>query len=165
MIDTILSRRSVRRWTPETPSRAIIDRVLEAAMNAPSAGNEQAWQFLVLDGETLQKYRLINKNCPTGAPVGILVCCDTRAEKYPGYAPQDCAAATQNILLAVHGLGLGGVWTAVFPDKIAAIRELLDLPVEIVPFSFVPFGTPAAPPASARRFDPARVHFNTWSSR
>ena len=163
MLDIINSRRSVRKFKTDPVSEQDLTDILEAAMNAPSAGNEQAWQFVVLQGETLQKYLAINNNAPKGAPVGILVCQDLQAEKYAGFAVQDCAAATQNILLAVHAKGLGSVWTAVFPQNVADTRTLLALPEQITPFAFVPIGYPAATPANkASRYAAARVHHNKW---
>ena len=163
MLEVINTRRSVRKWRPEKVSEADIREILEAAMNAPSAGNEQAWQFVVLTGETLEKYLAINPNAAKGAPVGILVCGDRKAQKYEGFYPQDCAAATQNILLAVHAKGLGGVWTTVFPPNAAPVRKLLGLPEDVVPFSFVPFGHPdPATQGYVSRFDENKVHNNRW---
>jgi nitroreductase len=163
MIDMINSRRSVRKFKTDPISEQDLKDVLEAAMNAPSAGNEQAWQFVVLQGEMLQKYLEINTNCPKGASVGILVCQDGQTEKYPGYAVQDCSAATQNILLAVHAKGLGSVWTTVFPQNVAGTRKLLNLPEQITPFAYMPIGYPETTPVNkASRYDAARVHHNQW---
>ncbi len=163
MLEMIKTRRSVRTWKADPVPESDIKDILEAAMNAPSAGNEQAWHFIVLDGEALEKYLAINRNAPRGAPVGILVCGDVKAQKYDGFYPQDCAAATQNILLAVHAKGLGGVWTTVFADNVPATRKLLALPEQVVPFSFVPFGHPdMKQPPFVSRFDEGRVHRNGW---
>jgi nitroreductase len=163
MIDIINSRRSVRKFKADPISEQDLKDILEAAMNAPSAGNEQAWQFVVLQGEMFQKYQAVNPNCPKGAPVGILVCQDTRAEKYAGYAVQDCSAATQNILLAAHFKGLGSVWTTVFPQNAAGTRQLLNLPDQITPFACIPIGYPAVTPDKpTSRYDAARVHQNAW---
>ncbi len=163
MITLINTRRSVRRWTADGVSDPDIRDILEAAMNAPSAGNEQAWQFVVLRGTTVNDYVAINRNCPPGAPVGILVCGDLLAQKYDGYHLYDCCAAIQNILLAAHAKGLGAVWTAVFPTSVDAIHQLLGLPDYIVPVGFVPIGVPAgAPPAYVSRYDEAKVHDGKW---
>jgi nitroreductase len=163
MLDVINTRRSVRKWRTDPVSEADIRDILEAAMNAPSAGNEQAWQLIVLTGSALDGYLAANGNVAKGAPVGILVCGDKKAQKYDGFFPQDCAAATQNILLAVHTKGLGGVWTTVFPTNVDAVRKLLGLPEDIVPFSFVPFGYPDMKAEKAiSRYDEKKVHRNKW---
>ena len=163
----INSRRSTRRFSPEPVGDKDIHDLLEAAMNAPSAINEQAWQFVVLSGKVLDDYLKINSNTPKGAPVAILVCQDLGAEKAPGYAVQDCAAATQNILLAAHAKGLGAVWTTVFPDNSGAVRSLLGIPERVVPFACVPVGHSAQRSAAApgSRFDKNKVHMQGWEKR
>jgi nitroreductase len=163
MLDVINTRRSVRTWKDKKVEDKDVTEILEAAMNAPSAGNEQAWQFVVLSGKTLADYLAVNMNCPKGAPVGILVCGDKKAQKYEGFYLYDCCAAIENILLAVHAKGLGAVWTAVFPNNISKVRALLGLPEDIIPVSFVPIGYAAdGQPAAESRYDAAKVHTNGW---
>ena len=163
ILDVIVSRRSVRKWKSDAVSDADIKDVLEAAMNAPSAVNEQAWQFVVLSGKILEDFVKINGNTPKGSPVGILVCGDKKLDKLGGFYLHDCCAATQNILLAVHAKGLGGVWTAVFPNSIPEVRKLLNLPDHVIPISFVPFGYPdVMQPKPSSRYDEAKVHRNGW---
>ena len=163
-LDVIVSRRSVRRWKSGAVSDADIKDVLEAAMNAPSAANEQAWQFIVLSGRVLEDFVRINRgNTPEGSPVGILICGDKKLEKMRGFHVQDCCAATQNILLAIHAKGLGGVWTTIFPHADGKMRKLLNLPGHVIPLAFVPFGYPVSePPKPASRYDETRVHKNGW---
>ncbi len=163
MLDAIVSRRSVRKWKPDAVSEDDIKDVLEAAMNAPSAVNEQAWQFVVLSGRVLEEFVKINANTAKGAPVGILVCGDKQADKLGGFYVHDCCAATQNILLAVHAKGLGGVWTTIFPNAIPGLRQLLCLPDHVYPLAFVPFGHPVARQGRwTSRYDEAKVHRNGW---
>ena len=162
MLELIMSRRSVRKFQAKAVSEQDITDLLKAAMNAPSAGNEQAWQFVILQGEAFDAYLDINRNTPQGAPVGILVCEDRSAEKYQGYAVQDCAAAVENILLAAHAKGLGSVWTAVFPNNAAAVKQLLGLPEHVAPFACLPIGYPDQTVNAADRYDAAKVHRNTW---
>lgn len=163
MLEAIVSRRSVRKWKPDAVSEEDIRGILEAAMNAPSAVNEQAWQFVVLTGKVLQEFVDVNGNTPKGAPVGILVCGDKKADKLGGFYVHDCCAATQNILLAIHAKGLGGVWTAVFPNAIPGLRRLLNLPDHVYPLAFVPFGHPAARQGKpTSRYDETKVHRNAW---
>jgi nitroreductase len=162
MLRTILTRRSVRRFTTDPVTDAELRDLLRAAMQAPSAVDERAWQFVILSGDVLASYLDLNGNTPRGAPTGILVCCDPGLEKVAGYAVQDCSAAVMNILLAAHAKGLGAVWTTVFEDHRPAVRALLGIPEAVVPFAFVPIGRPAARPEPADRYDEGRVHRNGW---
>jgi nitroreductase len=163
MLSIINTRRSVRKFTSQPVSDKDLHDLLEAAMNAPSAINEQAWQFVVLSGKALEDYLTINSNTPKSATVAILVCQDLSAEKARGYSVQDCAAATQNILLAAHAKGLSTVWTTVFPDKVKGVRALLNIPEHIVPFSCVPVGYGAeGEKNTSSRFNEQKVHRQAW---
>jgi hypothetical protein len=95
---------------------------------------------------------------------GYLVCGDITLEKHKGYWTLDCAAATENMLLAAHAKGLGAVWCGVYPteDRVANLKRLLNLPENIVPFSLVPLGFPAEEKQAPDRFDGSRVHENRW---
>ena len=163
MLDIIKTRRSVRKFKPTPVSEEDIHDLLEAAMNAPSAINEQAWQFVIMTGKVLDDFLAINENTPKSAPVAILVCQDLPAEKARGYSVQDCAAATQNILLAAHAKGLGAVWTTVFPHKVMAVKLLLKIPDNVQPFSCVPIGYSAEGEKNiTNRFDKNKVHRQSW---
>lgn len=164
---TILARRSIRRYTGEKVNGEAIQKVLEAGMAAPSAGNQQPWHFIVLDDRKVLD--AVPEHHPHSsmireAPVAILVCGDISAEKHQGYWVQDCAAATQNMLLAVTDLGLGAVWLGVYPreDRVRGLRGLLGLPEHIIPFSLIPIGRPAEEKPPAGRFDSGRIHYNRW---
>ena len=102
-IDYILTRRSIRKYTKQTIPDEMIKELIEAGVSAPSAGNQQPWQFIVIDDrEVLDKTSqfLPNGKLLKDANKAILVCGDLNVETYKGYWPIDCAAATQNILLA-----------------------------------------------------------------
>ena len=164
---TILARRSIRRYTGEKVNGEAIQKVLEAGMAAPSAGNQQPWHFIVLDDRKVLD--AVPEHHPHSsmireAPVAILVCGDISAEKHQGYWVQDCAAATQNMLLAVTDLGLGAVWLGVYPreDRVRGLRGLLGLPAHIIPFSLIPIGHPAEEKPPSGRFDSGRIHHNRW---
>ena len=167
-LEAIKSRRSIRRFKPDQPvSRELIEKLLEAAMFAPSAGNEQPWQFIVIDDpKILGKIPVI---CSTAsmcrqAPVAVLICADATLEKYPKFWVQDCSAAAQNFLLAAHALGLGAVWAGVYPlkDRVEGFKNLLGLPEEITPFALIPVGYPDQEPATPDRYLEERVHQNGW---
>jgi len=166
-LEAILTRRSVRRYTARPVPEAFIQEILAAAMRAPSAGNEQAWQFVVITERPLLDE--IPRFHPYAdmvrqASVAILVCGDLGREKYQGYWVQDCAAATQNLLLAAHAKGLGAVWVGVYPkeDRVERMRRLLGLPRHVVPMALIPLGYPAEQIPPADRYDPAKVHRDRW---
>jgi nitroreductase len=166
-LDVIYSRRSVRLYTPKPVSHEAIHDILKAAMSAPSAGNERPWHFIVLTDRNIldeipkfHPYSAMLKH----AQVAILVCGDPSLERHAGHWVLDCAAATENMLLAIHAKGLGGVWCGVYPteDRVLNIRRLLALPEYIVPFSLVPFGFPEEIHDAPHRYDGSRVHENGW---
>ena len=166
-LQAIKTRRSIRKFSDKPISSEIIRELLEAAMFAPSAGNEQPWQFIVLDDRKfLDEVPTI---CATAsmcrqAPLAILVCSDSSLEKYPGFWVQDCSAAMENLLLAAHALGLGAVWAGVYPmnDRVEAFRNRLYLPEEITPFALAVLGYPNEDPATPKRYKEERVHYNGW---
>jgi nitroreductase len=166
-IETIKSRRSIRKYTAEPVSNEDIEALLTAAMHAPSAVNEQPWHFVVIkDRKALEAIPRIISTGPMvkDAPVAITVCADKNLEKFPGLWVLDCSAATENMLLAATARGLGAVWAAVYPfkDRVEGIKKLLNLPVNVVPLCVVPVGHPAETPAPVERFNPSRIHFDTW---
>lgn len=167
LFEAINNRRSVRQYTSEPVSDEAVRQVLEAAMMSPSAGNGQPWQFIVVtDRELLNQIAEIHPHAGMSrtAAGGILVCGDLTVERYPGNWPADCSAATQNILLALHALGLGGVWTGIWPGEalMQDFRDLLGLPDEVMPLAFVPYGHPASVPPNPERYQEERVHLNGW---
>ena len=166
-IEAIRTRRSIRRYTREPVPDDVIAEILKAAMSAPSAGNQQPWQFVIITDRglceeipTFHPYAQMVRE----APVAILVCGDLRLESYQGYWVQDCSAATQNILLAAHAKGLGAVWVGIYPkeDRVKRLQKLLGLPNQVIPLALIPVGIPAERVPPANRFDPARVHRNRW---
>ena len=94
----------------------------------------------------------------------IVICGDPSLEKYPGFWVQDCSAATQNILLAAHALGLGAVWSGIYPleDRVSGFRALLGIPDKITPLSIVIIGYPLEIPKPATRFKQERIRYNKW---
>ena len=166
-MEAILSRRSIRRYTSQPVPDGVVRELLEAGMSAPSAGNEQAWQFVVItDRGVLDEipgfhpYAEMLKE----APVAILVCGDQRLEKYKNHWVLDCSAATQNILLAAHAKGLGAVWVGIYPteDRVRRMQKLLSLPGHVLPLSLIPLGYPAEQVPRTDRYDAGRVHYDGW---
>ncbi len=168
MLEEIFNRRSMRNFTGKPVSEEQVTHLIKAAMAAPSAGNEQPWEFIIIrDRTVLEKIIQVNpfSQMLKEAPVAIVVCADIERKKYPDdYWVLDCAAATQNILLAATGLGLGSCWLGFFPqpERVEGLRSILGSPEHIVPFSVVAIGYPANPTRPSKRFDELRIHLETW---
>ena len=165
----IRTRRSVRSFTNEDVTDAEVKELLGAAMSAPSAGNEQPWEFVVIrDKQLLGEVGKFSKYAGYAkkAPVCVLVCGNLDYDKYDGFWVQDVSAATQNILLAAHAMGLGAVWTGAYPEKerVNGFRKLLGIPSKIVPLSLVVIGHPKKQPSPVQRFKDDRVHYDGWRS-
>ena len=170
VIKAIMTRRSIRKYRNMPVDEDVIEQLLKAAMAAPSSKNEQPWVFVVIDDRSLlgeipafHPYAAMVKE----APIAILVCADTAAFLSENIWVQDCAAATQNILLAAHGLGLGAVWLGIHPreERMAGMTHLLKLPDTIIPFSLVVLGHSAEGKPPSNRFDISRIHRNVWEGR
>jgi nitroreductase len=167
-LEALFTRRSIREYTTQPVPEDLLQELLAAAMQAPSAGNQQPWHFIVVTArpmlDALADVLPFGKMLHT-APLGIVVCADLRLEKYAGYWVQDCSAATQNLLLAAHASGLGAVWLGVYPvaDRVANLKKVLCLPEPVIPLCVVPIGYPATKPEPpAMRFDAARLHQDQW---
>ncbi len=169
-LEAIFTRRSVRKFSEREVESEKTENLLRAAMQAPSAHNKQPWHFIIINDR-----RLLNQIADFHpyakmlyeAPQAIAVCGDLGLENNDRYLALNCAAATQNILLAAHSQGLGAVWIAVYPreERIKKIKLLLDLPLHIIPISLVAIGYPAHKKAAEDRFDAKKIHVNRWRAR
>lgn len=168
-MDAILQRRSVREYTEKPIPEEVFKQLLEAGMCAPSAGNERPWHFVVITERALlegitefHEYSKMLKK----APAAIIVCADMNRNKYTGigYWVQDCAAATENILIAAQDLGLGACWLGMYPreGRVEGLRRLLNIPEHVVPFSGIALGYPTESKSPGSRYDESRVHRNGW---
>lgn len=164
----LLSRRSIRKYENRRLPKELITMLLQAAMNAPSACNQQSWHFIVIeDREKLNELSNIHDgyNTMKNAPLVILVCGEPGTAKLECFLDQDCAAATENILIAAEALGLGALWMGVnqtSPGDTVIIRNVLNIPDEIKPFSFVALGYPSEQPQTRNKYDETKVHYNTF---
>ncbi len=171
VIENIMSRTSVRAYTDQAVPDEMVQTMLKAAMAAPSAMNYQPWEFVVVNSrETLDelaeglKYAKMLRQ----APLAIVVCSHTSWErggesfKHP-YWEHDASAATENILLAAHALGLGAVWTAAYDTERAThVINTLGLPEDVWPLCVVPIGFPAEDNAPKDKWKAEKVHYNRW---
>ncbi len=163
-LEVIFTRRSIRRYTSEPVTADDVKTILEAGMNAPSANNRQPWHFIVVDKR--EKLNAIMEVHPYSkmlaeAPLAIIVCGDPAASKF---WQQDCAAATQNILLAARALELGTVWMGVYPDeqRAASVAALFGVPEDIKAMCIIAVGHPAEHKGRVERYDAGKVHKNGW---
>ena len=165
LIQSIFSRRSIRKYADQPVGEVDIQTLLEAAMAAPSASNRKPWHFIVVDErEALEQ---LAEAHPYGkmlfhAPLCIAVCGDASVSAH--YWVQDCAAATENLLLAAAALGLGAVWLGVYPndDRIAFVRRILDIPAPVYPLNLISIGHPAERKEPRTQYDRVRVHRGRW---
>lgn len=166
-MNIIRQRRSIRSYTNHVVSDEIIKSLLQAAMCAPSAGNQQPWQFIVAtEKDLLKKISSTHPNASMveHAAVAILVCGDLSRETHKGYWMIDCAAATENILLEVVEHKLGAVWVGIYPreDRVKYLKTLFKLPEHIIPFAVVSIGYPAEVKKPNDRYNESIVHYNKW---
>ncbi len=167
MHDPVMARRSIRAYTAEPVSDEHVERLLRAAMAAPSAGNQQPWRFVVVTDAatralipTVHPYAAMVEQ----APLVIVVCGVEAGARWPQFWVQDCAAATENILIEAVQLGLGAVWLGVYPleERVTGLRGLLGVPDDVTPFAVVPVGHPVDRKQPADRYQPEHVHRERW---
>jgi nitroreductase len=166
-LEAIFNRRSTRSYTDRPLTGDMLDTLLKAAMYAPSAVNKQPWHFIVFrDHETIRKIIAIHPNAAMlgNSQAAVLVCWDEHRQHDTGYGPIDCAAATQNMLLAAHSMGIGSVWVGIYPRtaRMEVLAPLFNLPPHIKPFSVVSLGFPAEKRDRPERFDPGKIHYEKW---
>lgn len=167
MQSIVLKRRSIRKYTGEPVTDSDVQDLLKAAMSAPSAGDERPWHFVVLtDHQLIDKIPEFHpySGFIKEAPVVILVCGDETLEKYKDHWVLDCAAATENILIAATEMKLGACWLGIYPvqERIEGMRKLLGIPEHVIPFSLVALGHSAEEKEPCDRYMPERVHKERW---
>ena len=167
VIGNIMTRTSVRQYTDRPISADTLETLLKAGMAAPTAVNKQPWAFVVTTGrDALDSLATLQPRLKTSA-AAITVCGDmTRAIEGEGrdFWVQDCSAATENILLAAHALGLGAVWTGVYPiaERVGNVSRALALPDSVVPMCIIAVGYPVADQEPKDKWDPSKVHYQRW---
>ena len=166
-IEAIKTRRSIRKYLNKSIPNKTAYELIEMGMNAPSAGNEKPWHFVIID-----KYEIFKKitnfhphsDMLKEAAIAILVCFDINLEKHTGMAVQDCSAATENILIAANAKGLGAVWLGIYPrlERIEGMKKILNIPENIIPVSLISIGYPKEEIIKENRYDKTRIHDNQW---
>jgi nitroreductase len=163
-LDILFARRSIRKYTGEPVTEAEITSLLEAGMAAPSASNRKPWHFCVITGKAalheLAEGHPYGKMLPQ-AELAIVVCGDPALSSW---WVQDCTAATENILIAASGLGLGAVWLGCHSvdEREQMVRDVAGIPAEIGVLSLISIGRPGETKEARTQYDPDRVHVNRW---
>ena len=168
-INTLFHRRSIREYGENEVKKDMLNVILLAAMHAPSYENRQPWHFIVINDEMMLNFLKdsLQDSIKINSKAVIIVCADTKKANQKAWWIQDCAAATQNILLAVHSLGLVSTWYGLHPVKHLKelIRKKLNLPKYIQPFSLITLGYPkneVKQELIPSRFTQEKIHFNGW---
>lgn len=169
-MENILLRKSVRKFKDIYVDDSMVEKLLMAAMQAPSAGNSQPWEYIVIrDREifsAIKKYHPYANSLLT-CSFAILVCGNLNKERFKGYWVQDCSASIENILIAAQSLGLGAVWTGIYPeeDRIIKTRELFNLPDYVVPLAIIPVGVPDEDRKLVVRYNSDNIHYEKWENK
>jgi nitroreductase len=170
-LTTIFNRKSVRSYTGGKVSQDQLVTLVKAGMAAPTAVDRRPWDFIIInDPNTIKKLaeKLPYAKMLNEAGAAIIVTGDTKrqftTENGEEYWMLDCSAASENILLAAESMGLGAVWTAVYPDKerIKAVRTLLNIPETVIPLNVIPIGIPTGKDKPKNKYNPKQIHRNSW---
>jgi len=165
LTEVIENRRSIRKYKPEaTVTKEQLDQLIHAAMLAPSAKNSRPWEFIaVTKREFLNEFARLHpyaKMCTTAA-AAIIVVAIPQPDALSGYFPQDCGAATQNILLEATAMGLGSCWCGIWPieSRVSWLSEMLSINEPKLPFCIIAIGVPDEAPAQRGFFDASKVKY------
>lgn len=166
----IMSRTSVRSYADRPVEREKTDKLLHAGMAAPTAMNRQPWHFIVVDDrQLLDDIAKVTPNAGMAkdAPLAIIVCGNSEKFAEGGAREmwsQDVSAATENILLEAHALGLGAVWTGTFPseERMKAISSLLNMPDNLMPFCTIVIGYPKGDTTPKNKWNQGNVSHNKF---
>lgn len=168
VLHNILQRKSVRAYTDRAVSHEQLDTLIRAAMAAPTGRDMRPWHFIVLEGrhqlsplaEQLPYAKMLAE-----AQAAVVVCGDMSVTDKEGKPSRnwtfDCSAATENLLLQAEAMGLGAVWTGVYPydERLEAVKQVLHLPDHLIPLNVIPIGYPKGDPQPKDKYDPAKVEY------
>ncbi len=173
VIENIMTRTSIRKFKQQPVEAEKVETMLRAAMAAPTAVNKQPWHFVVVNDKNV-----LNKLAGEGrrgdmlrnAPLAIVVCGDmNKALEGPmrEFWVQDASAATENLLLAAHGLGLGAVWTGLYPntERAGQVAKTLGMPETMMPLCTVIIGYPDEQPTPKDKWKPENVSYNVYGGK
>lgn len=166
-MDIIATRRSIRKYTARSLTQDEIEQILRAGMSAPSAMNQRPWRFIVVtEREILNTLAGMKTHAQMllHAPAAFVVCAETSNLPAPAMWVQDCGACTENMLLKITELDLGGVWLGTYPrpEQVAYARKVLELPETVEPFAIIACGEPDETRPPVERYQPEFVHYQKW---
>lgn len=166
-MNNIFERQSIRKYLDQPVEQEKVEKMLKAAMQAPSAANQQPWEFLVIsDRDKLEKLSKASNysGMVAGCGVAFVLLGNMEFAHFSQFWQQDLAAAAENILLQATDLELGGVWIGIAPDekRMNFISDLFNLPSNVKPFCIISIGYPAESREVQKRYDPDRVHYNQY---
>ena len=169
-MNEIFNRASVRVFKDAPVEKEKIEMLLKAAMQAPSAGNQRPWEFIVVeDKKTLGQLSETDPYAKFVAkvPAAIVALGNTDEMRFPEHWEQDLGAACENILLEAVSQDLGAVWLGVAPlkERMDHITKVFDLPDNIRPYAIIPFGYAKRPYEVEERYDAGRVHFEKYTQK
>ncbi|MBQ7584719.1 MAG: nitroreductase family protein [Desulfovibrionaceae bacterium] len=163
-MDSIFSRISVRQFEDKSVEPEKIEMLLKAAFAAPTAGNQQPWEFFIVTNQNLLKS--LSETSPYAtpaahAPAALVICYRQDGLRFPEYAQIDCAICSENVLLELETQGLGGVMLGIAPleDRMQAVAKVLNLPENLAAFTIIPFGYAKERHPQKDRYDAAKVHY------
>ncbi len=162
-MESIFHRTSVRQYLDKTVEQEKVEKMLRAAMQAPSARNQQPWEYYVVTGkEMLERLSGVSPyaGCTKGAPLAFVACWQKECMR-PEYAQIDLSASVENLLLEADALGLGAVWLGIAPiaERMKKVREVLNIPENLEAFAVIPCGYPRHISVQQDRYDAGRVHY------
>ena len=169
-LKTIFSRKSVRSYKEEAVSRDRLEMLVKAAMAAPTAVDKRPWEFMIItDKKVLQKLAEILPYAKMASKAGAAIIVLGDLDKQFGgtgadFWIMDCSAASENLLLAAESMGLGAVWTAIYPDidRINVLRNLLKIPSRYMPLNLIPVGIPTGEDKPKNKYNPEQIHWEKW---
>ncbi len=169
-IEDIMTRTSVRSYSEKQVAKETVDTLLRAAMGAPTAMNKQPWRFVVIDKREILdsiSTKFKSMTMASKAPLAIVMCGDMSATiegEGREYWVQDVSAASENLLLAAHAIGLGAVWCGIYPiaDRVRDFSNMLELPEDIVPLACICIGYPDGANQPKDKWHPEYIRYNSW---
>ncbi len=169
VLSVIHNRKSVRHFTGQAVAKEDLSTILKAGMAAPTAVNKQPWSFVVVtDRKDLDALAVVLPYAKMLDQAGAaIVVCAIPHQAFEGsaeFAIIDSTCASENILLAAEALGLGALWTAVYPDegRIKAVRDILNIPPEVIPLNVIPVGHPTGEDKPKDKYKLENIHWGKW---
>lgn len=159
----VFHRVSIRKYQDRPVEKEKIELMLKAAMQAPSACNQQPWEYYVITNkDVIRELSQVHtySGCAAEAPVVFVPCCMSKGI-VPAYFNLDMSASVENLLIEADELGLGAVWLGICPDeaRMDRVRKVLDLPERLNAFAIIPCGYPAEERPQESRYDERRIHW------